>query len=89
MAVRNQLGEAAFVAKIAATTADQLVDMGTNREYFTVVADADSFINFGKPVTATEQMLLKANLVYTFRVKGTTTIHLTASTTSNVYVTAS
>jgi len=85
----NEKGDAVFTRKVSCTTANQKLNMLTSRNEVLVVADADCFINFDSEVTATERLLLKANVPYKFGDIMVTNLHyLGVSGGENIYVMA-
>lgn len=80
--------DSVYVAKLVCTTSSQQADLLIGRKEITLIADADCFVNFNKPVTTNGRMLIKANVPHRFCIS-TSSIHYLAAGAANLYVTAS
>jgi hypothetical protein len=84
----NVSSDSAFVVKVTCSTSDQQVDLLRVTEQVTLVADADCFVNFDKPVTTLGRFLLKANIPVTLDIECSNIHYLTASATPAIYIVA-
>jgi hypothetical protein len=84
----NESADTAFVLKVTCSTSDQMVDLLRIRHQVTLVADADCFVNFDKPVTTLGRFLLKANIPVTLDIECSNIHYLTASATPGIYIVA-
>lgn len=83
----NARGDSVFTLKVTGTAADQALDLVESRNFVTIIADADCYINFDDMVSASERLLIKANTVYEFHNIMVRKLHyLTAG--ANIYVMA-